>query len=856
MTKIKIISNPYQKKISYQSWQEASSQWKDINYENNSNSKLLNEKLINSFFPFKVKEIVDEIIKEYQIGNEPIELVFEGTEDEYKELQELCKEEAYIGIITLTKSERRLENARDILPDINELFDDKLRPLIMKSVNDYEKVRKEIDKYADASNDIVPICVLGNYSTGKSTFINALIGSEILPSGAEPITAKIYKIKQSAFEDRAHILFRFDEEPIKLKFKDSDVPFEFSIGTTENALTTKLTEELKQIENATITLLVNKALEIINNFDSTGDSDKVSDLIEIEVPFVAGLWGESQNKFVIFDTPGSNSASNNKHLLVLKEAMAGFSNGLPIFISEFDALDSTDNEDLYREIENMKELDNRFTMIVVNKADAAELDKGGFSKAKEQRILGETVPKNLYSGGLFFVSSVIGLGSKSNGEFIDDHYAELYDEKKNKFEDSSSRFYKRLYIYNIMPEQLKSRMSEMAGKHTNLLFANSGLYSVEKEIQTFAGKHSSYNKCQQAQLFLGKVIDTTFEDIENARAEREKSRKNRDEHLKRDEKELVDKLENTSIDAQRTYCEEYTALMDTLDDKANVAFTAEQLEAQESEIEKSKQSDNAYEERKADVSSSVSKLFGGLKDNVKKAFTEHSLEAIKTIGRDFSADAEALVKNYEALSDTEKKIDVATAENLLNDVTEEFNRKFVEGQSMLDESSKQYWSGKSELFKQQLIEIVTGATVLGEEKRVELENIILTYGDIVFEHHADEIFLKEDFRKAFRIGNWAIYESDRLNIDKLTKRYNDEMTKKISEMCRTIQDSHTDSFIKWKENLVGTVTTKIVEYSPLLHSQAQIIKEETEKILELEAKQKQLANYTQTIRMMMDWKEA
>lgn len=58
--------------------------------------------------------------------------------------------------------------------------------------------------------------------------------------------------------------------------------------------------------------------------------------------------------------------------------MEDLSNGLPIFVSEFNTLDSTDNDKLYQAINNMKELDNRFTMIVVNKADAASLKKGRF----------------------------------------------------------------------------------------------------------------------------------------------------------------------------------------------------------------------------------------------------------------------------------------------------------------------------------------------------------------------------------------------------------------------------------------------------------------------------------------------
>ena len=35
-----------------------------------------------------------------------------------------------------------MENARDILPEINEVYDKNLRPLIMQSVTDYEKVSK------------------------------------------------------------------------------------------------------------------------------------------------------------------------------------------------------------------------------------------------------------------------------------------------------------------------------------------------------------------------------------------------------------------------------------------------------------------------------------------------------------------------------------------------------------------------------------------------------------------------------------------------------------------------------------------------------------------------------------------
>ena len=848
MGKIKIISNPYQKRIAYQSWDDCDMDWKDVD----ESSDLLKEKYVTGFFPFQVKEIVDIIIRDYEIPNEKINIVFQGTEDEFKELQELCNVGGYADVIALEKSDIFLENARDIFPDINEVFDESLRPLIMQTGNVYDKIKRELEKYTDVSNDVIPVCVLGNYSSGKSTFINSLIGSEILPSGAEPLTAKIYKMKQSLYEDRASIILKYDEKSMKLKFDDNG--FRFSMATNENALSKKLAEELGALKDTAIALLVNKALEIINGFDTGIGEGKISDTIEIEVPFVSGLWGEYKGQFVIFDTPGSNSASNKSHSELLREALGGFSNGLPLYLSEFDKLDSTDNESLYREIEKLEELDDRFTMVIVNKADAAGLEIGGFTKEKEACILGETIPKHLYKSGIYFVSSVVGLGSKNGGEFFDDHYAELFDEKKSKFSDKNSRFYKTLYQYNIMPEQMKKRAVSLAEDNDNLLWANSGLLTIEREIQIFAVKYSSYNKCQQAKLFLDKIIRTTTNEIEQTKREREELKKRLHEKLKIDEKELIDKIEAASISSQSDYEHSYQEYMLSLDGKANKEFTEELLKKQEAEIEKSKQVDNNLEDRKSDADHSVYQMLGNFSSGVKNVFSKHSMDELVKFGKGVVEDLGRVVDKYEELNDIRKRVDKATADDLLGDVTKEFNKRFDTAQALLDESSRHFWGEKTGMFKELLIGIVSGTSVLDADKREELEKIIIAYGDIVFEHHAEEILLKHNFKKGFRIGGFEIIKSDKLNIDKLVKVYNNELLTNIAAIRKTIETSHTDSFVKWKENLADVVTSKIVEYSPLLHSQAQIIREETEKIMELEDKQKQLAFYSETISKMMDWK--
>ena len=113
MAKIKIISNPYQKETVFQNWDEVSEQWCTIDAEYNENSRLLRDELRVGFFPFKAKQIIDVITNEYRTSGEKVEVIFEGTGDEYLELASICSLEDYSTLITLSKSGKYLENARD-----------------------------------------------------------------------------------------------------------------------------------------------------------------------------------------------------------------------------------------------------------------------------------------------------------------------------------------------------------------------------------------------------------------------------------------------------------------------------------------------------------------------------------------------------------------------------------------------------------------------------------------------------------------------------------------------------------------------------------------------------------------------
>lgn len=856
MAKIKIVSNPYNQEIRYYKWSENNSEYVEIDYDNNGNSKLLSDELVRGFFPFYVKTIVDEIISEYQVGAEKVVIEFEGTDDEFLELASVCAEEDCVDKVEIKRTDRRLANARDILPEITKIFSEFLSPLITKSI-DEAKIEAELRKFTDASKDTVPICVLGNYSAGKSTFINALIGSEVLPSGDEPITAKIYQIKRSPSMDRAVIELEYETEKFKILFKENETEIIFTGG--DKPLYMMVKEQLDKINDRKITVRVNKALEIINNFDKNDEPDTISNLITIQVPFTGGLWNQGNRDFVIFDTPGSNSASNDKHLHVLKEQMRNLSNGLPIFVSEYDALDSTDNERLYNVIREVKELDSRFTMIIVNKADAARIPKSGFSPEEIDQILGMAVPKNLYSEGIYFVSSIVGLGAKNEADFIDDHCAEIFEGEERKYSDSSSRFYKMLYKNNIMPQQLRRKADERATEYADrcgdLVYVNSGLFSVEDEIMTFAEKYSHYNKCKQAYLFLDRVIGHTSDEIEKTKAEREQQKREVTDAFEQDKKELIERISSRAGELEEGGITEYPGYMESYVREAEVVYSKEQLEAVEAEFIKKQKEEKNFEDHQVDVLRAKVKFSSNLRENIGKVLKEKSLDAIKELSSDFVEDLGIVSKHNESLRDTKHDVDRTASDELFDKIKIDFTSHITAAQEKLEEESSVYWKQKATDIRNELVTIVAGASALSEDKKAELTELILSYEDINLENIAENAFVRDDFERGIWIGKIKIVSSDRLNISKLVAKYNAKTVEIISNIRKEISETHERILRTWAEALLARIIENVVEFNAELHQQANNIKEVTNKIADLEKRQFDLARYTEQIKSMMDWSE-
>ncbi len=854
MCKLKIISNPYKKDIQFQTFDKMNNEWITLNHEENTNSKLLSNEIVTGFFPFKVKKIVDTIINEYCNGDEKIDIVFEGTDDEYDELKQLCLDDHYEDLVTLTQSTLLLENARDILPKIKGMFQD-IRNLVYDSVSDKTQVDIEFNRLTEASDDIIPLCVLGNYSCGKSTFINSLIGYEILPSGADPVTAKVFKISKSRFSDRASVSFEFDSNLITISFMENKYKIDGEISNQD--LLEEITDVLDDYIDERLDVRVYNLLDMINTFEDDM-MNLISDLINVCIPFRTGIWTETDNNFVIFDTPGSNSASNEAHLTVLKKALSELSNGIIIFISKYDTLDSIDNENLYLEINSMKELDSRFTMIVVNQADSAEIPKN-----HERKILRQAVPKKLHSDNILFVSSIMGLGTKNDNNFINEHCAEVYDEKYLKYNDPETKFYKQLYKYNIMPEQLKKKAIEQSDLCKDKVYANSGLYCIEDGIQTFANKYSSYNKCQQSLMFLRKISKITSDQIEYTKDQMIKTKEDFEKSLEKDKVILKQRVEGKATELLNRYKDSYQSSV--MDGVKNIQcyLNIEEL----NQLEKDFINQEGEKREIGEKSKVTKKLIRTIKDDfledaekiVKNIdFNKESIQNIKNDLKNMSYDTKNnfidLKNNATDTYYTRKDVIKYGSDNLLSYIKSAFKTNISLIRNSIDLESKNYWEDKVQKIKNELSKLIADSEELCEEKREELSKIIIMYDNIVFEKDVDDIFQKEYLTDKFKMDRLFFGESLRLDKKKLQSTFNNQMNEAMSNLFTVFNTSHATSFESWLNDLLMIINENIVEYSPTLHRQLVLINSLNNQILDLESKKNKLSIYDEQLEEMMSWK--
>lgn len=853
MTTIKIVSNPYNRSLTYFIFKEQSNTWENIQ-QDSINSKLRENDAEKIFLPFKIKEIIDTIVSEYYVGTDKVELIFEGTGDEYEEVENVCNDEELKDKVHLMRSARVLENARDILDHAKEIFGT-VHPIIKNIVKDDPGITKGLDKVSDALKDIIPICIFGNYSAGKSTFINSLIGYEILPSGGDPVTSKIFEIKRSGQPDRARISFKYLDESFELLFDHKTC--RVSIGDKEKDLLQEILDAIDKLGDVDLFRMVNKTIDIINSFEKRDKSTTlISNVIKLEVPFSEnGKLGQSHNEFVIFDTPGSNSNTNMDHEKVLMDSLEGFSNGIPIWVSGYDSIDSVDNAHLCDKLYQIDALDKRFTMIVVNKADSVELPKNGLDSEEIANLMEYESVEKMYSSGIYFVSSVMGLGAKNPEGIFSDYLLDVFDEKERKFSDPTARSYKKLYEYNIMPEQMKKRAMDYSAACENIIYANSGLYCVEMEMEQFASKHAAYNKCQMVYMFLRSIIDETGRRITEKTAILEKSRQKWEQDLDAKKFTLVESIRKDTLNAIKRFDKESKTFIQT--------FAKESLNYDHTPDEIEKIDQTLVEQNEQDANfASFEREFEGAKNSRWRNFLENSqnlfkgnniVDSVRNLATEWVNDSKTMQEKKESMDSTRQNVDKETSDRLIRIVVKEFRKNILDAQDRIGDAAKGHWQQNAQEYRDEMVRLITGTDALSEKQRTELSAVILSYPTFQYDDDADKVFIKAKFLRGNVLGI-RLGTSERLNTGRLAASYNSRIKQNINEMATLINTSCFTCFKSWQENLQALIEENITIYNPELRELTEFIKEESERILELQTNQQTISNSFMTIENMMAWK--
>lgn len=173
--------------------------------------------------------------------------------------------------------------------------------------------------YNAANNKEFTIGIIGDFSVGKSTFVNALLGDRVVPVSATPCTAIITKIKYGK-KPKAVVVYS-DNRKIEMSYEDFITFSSFNISDFEERKYSEEIERFKDIKYA---------------------------IIYIKSNFL------KQNNLCIVDTLGlsADEADNKKTIASIKDAIAiiyicaerGLSERDTDFISTYLNID---NEDLF-----------------------------------------------------------------------------------------------------------------------------------------------------------------------------------------------------------------------------------------------------------------------------------------------------------------------------------------------------------------------------------------------------------------------------------------------------------------------------------------------------------------------------
>ena len=408
---------------------------------------------------------------------------FTGVPSDCADVEEAIQQANAAGFnITYQFTQIRSQNER--MAELEELVNEIRENPILNPIMSESQWNDVMDKYFDA-------WVIATMSSGKSTFINALLGSAVLPAFQEDTTASITKIiDNKKFPQGEFSASRLNKEE---NYLDKDC--------TLNLLTPEQADKSRAF-------LAEWNADIKNQEKPENERTY---LIELKGN-ITGIQQRDDVQLRITDTPGSNTDKSNvsQHALTSRKMLRDDQrNPLVLYVLRGDNLCVNDDNTFLSDMSNiMKEkgklAQDRF-MFLVNKMDVF-FKKGESIEETLKRVRDYLASFGIENPNVFPICSRFALALKNqqlSSSLLDEDDEDEIIELSSKI----SREGRDLNQYMRLSENVKNRLTE---KQLSPAFYRTGIPAVELVIDEYISKYHIIYRIERIQEVITDLLRRAY----------------------------------------------------------------------------------------------------------------------------------------------------------------------------------------------------------------------------------------------------------------------------------------------------------------------------------------------------------
>lgn len=379
------------------------------------------------------------LLEEYRDKN--ISIDFTGTLDDFADLKEILRaNECQIQFDEFTH--HRTPDVEDVEREVIKIYDDiNTGPVAaLKDINIKEA-------FEDALRSEFAINVVATMSSGKSSLINALLGTQLMPVAQMATTATIVRIITTDQSNYAGIAYKANGEEI---FREE-----------------------------------NLSIKVMKQWNE----DTQVSMIDIygPIPCVENVG----MRLIIIDTPGPNNSRDENHKKLTYEMLAASEKSLVLFVMNATALNIDDEAEFLSYVcecmkEGGKQSRDRF-IFAVNKLDTFNPEDGDDVVKALNSVKEGLDERDIKEPNIFPVSALVASEIRAKSKFP--RAIPIF----NALCSEGSEFhFENYYQFNHLPLPSRARLATLTtGENPmSLTEFHSGIPSIEEAIRLYVNKYA------------------------------------------------------------------------------------------------------------------------------------------------------------------------------------------------------------------------------------------------------------------------------------------------------------------------------------------------------------------------------